>query len=84
MPNKTLELRVHGRILEHLGIQTYQSPVNAIAEFVANAWDADAESVDIDLPASVQTEDAAIVVHDDGLGMTFDECQERYLRGGVE
>lgn len=39
---RQLYLRFHGRILDSLGIQMYQSPVAAIAELVANAWDADA------------------------------------------
>ena len=37
-----LYLRFHGRIIDSLGIQMYQSPVVAIAELIANAWDADA------------------------------------------
>ena len=40
--DRKLYLEFHGRVIEHLGIQMYQSPVNAIAELVANAWDADA------------------------------------------
>ena len=39
---KKLYLEFHGRVIEHLGIQMYQSPVNAIAELIANSWDADA------------------------------------------
>lgn len=73
-----LYLRVHGRVLEHLGIQMYQSPVNALAELIANSWDAEAEEVRIYLPDEL-TEDATIVVEDDGLGMTKQECQDRYL-----
>ena len=42
---RKLYLKFHGRVIEHLGIQMYQSAVNAIAELVANAWDADASSV---------------------------------------
>ncbi|MCY4226417.1 MAG: hypothetical protein OXF20_01735, partial [Gammaproteobacteria bacterium] len=49
----TLYLRFHGRILDSLGIQMYQSPVAAIAELIANAWDADANSVNINLPSSL-------------------------------
>ena len=42
-----LELGFHGRIIEHIGIQMYQSPTAALAEIVSNAWDADATRVDI-------------------------------------
>ena len=50
---RKLYLEFHGRVIEHLGIQMYQSPVNAIAELVANAWDADATSAEIELPDTV-------------------------------
>jgi hypothetical protein len=36
MDNK-LFLNFHGRIIDHLGIQMYQSPTAAIAEMVSNA-----------------------------------------------
>ena len=76
-----LYLSFHGRVLQHLGIQMYQSPVNAIAELVANAWDANAETVDIILP-ELMGDDAVVVVDDDGHGMTFHECQYFYLSVG--
>lgn len=59
----------------------YQSPIAALAELVSNAWDADAENVNISLPDQINT-NATIIVTDDGIGMTFDECQERYLNVG--
>ena len=34
---RALKLNYSGRIIDHLGIQMYQSPVAAIAELVANA-----------------------------------------------
>jgi len=80
-PTRTLRLTFHGRIIDHLGIQMYQSPVAAVAELIANAWDADAENVWIELPESL-SEDAELVVRDDGLGMTFEECQKWYLNVG--
>ncbi|MGB9299791.1 MAG: ATP-binding protein, partial [Anaerolineae bacterium] len=68
-PERTLRLTFHGRIIDQLGIQMYQSPVAAVAELVANAWDADAELVQIDLPADLG-EDAELTIKDDGIGMT--------------
>jgi hypothetical protein len=50
---RTLELRFHGRVIDHLGIQMYQSPVAAVAELIANAWDADADRVEVLLPESL-------------------------------
>ncbi len=80
-PERTLTLTYSGRIIDHLGLQMYQSPVAAVAELVANAWDADCGEVRIDLPASLD-DGAEFVVKDDGLGMTFAECQERFLNVG--
>ena len=77
---RRLELRFHGRVLEHLGIQIYQSPVNSLAELVANAWDAEATEVRIALPTS--TTAGAITIEDNGVGMTFDACQKRFLNVG--
>ena len=75
---RKLHLSFHGRILDHLGIQMYQSPVAAIAEIVSNAWDADAENVWIELPKNL-SDGAIITVRDDGWGMTYEECEKRYL-----
>jgi Histidine kinase-, DNA gyrase B-, and HSP90-like ATPase len=79
--SKSLRLKFHGRIIDNLGIQMYQSPVAAIAELIANAWDADSEKVEIELPGSLFG-NAEIIVKDDGLGMEFEACQDRYLNVG--
>lgn len=80
---KKLSLGFHGRVIDHLGIQMYQSPTAALAELVSNCWDADAEKVEITLPA-VMSKEAEIVVKDDGSGMTFDDCQKRFLNVGYD
>lgn len=80
-PERVLKLTYSGRIIDHLGLQMYQSPVAAVAELVANAWDADAENVNIRLPSALG-DTAEIVVEDDGNGMTFAECQRRFLNVG--
>jgi hypothetical protein len=77
-----LWLSFHGRVIDHLGIQMYQSPVAAFAELVANAWDSYAEVVKITLPATLSGGGEKMVIEDDGHGMTFDECQKRYLNVG--
>ena len=79
--DEKLYLRFHGRIIDSLGIQMYQSPVAAVAELIANAWDADGALVQVELPANLN-EEAVIVVQDDGIGMTFAECQDFYLNVG--
>lgn len=76
-----LEMKFHGRILDSLGIQLYQSPVAAIAELVSNGWDADAELVEVTLPENID-EGAEITVADNGVGMSLKECQDLYLAVG--
>ncbi len=78
---RVLRLNYSGRIIDHLGLQMYQSPVAAVAELVANAWDADADNVKITLPAGL-TKAAELTVKDDGNGMSFTECQARFLNVG--
>ena len=85
MTEKKLTLGFRGRVIDHLGIQMYQSPVAAVAELVSNAWDADSTQVEITLP----DRDASkcqwkIIVKDNGNGMTFDECQKRFLDVGYD
>lgn len=80
---KKLTLGFHGRIIDHLGIQMYQSPTAAIAEIVSNAWDADAVEVNINFDfKSDDKSDWTISIKDNGRGMSLDECQKRYLSVG--
>lgn len=60
----------------------YQSPVAAIAELISNGWDADSTRVDVILPDALE-EEAEIVISDKGIGMTYQECQDRYLNVGA-
>ena len=78
---RVLRLNYSGRIIDHLGLQMYQSPVAAVAELVANAWDADTNMVEIELPEAI-SDVAELVVRDDGHGMSFVECQDRFLNVG--
>lgn len=73
---KELKLIIQPKVIDHLGIKMYQKPVDVISEFIANAWDADAENV------NVHTDDDIIIIEDDGNGMTFDECQNFFLTVG--
>lgn len=80
-PVQKLHIAFHGRVIEHLGIDMYQSPVAAIAELVSNAWDADATEVNVELPASIGV-GSQIRILDNGEGMTLSQCQDRYLKVG--
>ena len=76
-----LHLKVLGRTLEHLGVQTYKRRDTAIAELVANCWDAGSDRVEITVPDSSDYDRQAseIVIRDDGCGMNESEVQDAYL-----
>lgn len=69
------------RILEHLGIAAYNSVPKCLAELVANAYDADASRVTIELPDIVD-ENSVIAVADDGVGMAVSTLTEKFLHIG--
>ena len=60
--------------LNHLGVNLYSSVPAILSEAVANAWDADAKTVKIEINGS------SITITDDGHGMTKDECNKKYLQ----
>lgn len=66
------------RTIEHLGVKMYSTLPPAIAELIANAYDACATKVTIrlmDNPKSIE-------VVDNGIGMTFEEINTNFLRIG--
>jgi hypothetical protein len=65
-------------VINHLGVGLYSSTPAALTELVANAWDADASEVTIDIDPGAET----ITIQDDGHGMTPQEIQERFLNVG--
>ncbi len=71
-------IRFSPRILEHLGLAAYNSIQKALAELAANAYDADANRVDITVPDAIQ-DNAFVEVVDDGIGMTETELREKFL-----
>lgn len=69
-----------GGIVRHLGLQNYKGPVAALAELIANAWDADAREVHVKIPLGrpLKPEDK-IIFKDDGCGMSWSDCDQKYL-----
>lgn len=65
--------------IEHLGFKMYSHLPNAVAELVANAFDADASRVTISITSSASD---SVSVTDNGHGMSADDLQEKYLRIG--
>lgn len=78
--DRKLIMQYAGGLVRHLGLQMYAGAVPAIAELVANAWDADASNVWIDIPLDQPFEEGSeIRVRDDGAGMRFEDANELYL-----
>lgn len=76
--NPTFEMTVDLNVLEHLGINLYSNIAAVLTEAVANAWDADASSVQI----RVDPNNEWIEIEDDGIGMSVDDLNGKYLRVG--
>jgi hypothetical protein len=74
-------ITILGRILEHLGVQMYKRRDTAIAELVANCWDAGATKVEIFVPGAADYDQTTsnVTIIDDGSGMDSQTIQTEYL-----
>lgn len=72
------KMTVDLNVLDHLGINLYSNIAAVLTEAVANAWDADAETVDI----NIDPDGSWIEIIDDGIGMSVDDMNGKYLRVG--
>lgn len=73
-----LQLKFDPRTIEHLGIKMYSQLPYALAELVANAYDAGADCVQVKL-YDLDPDNKRIVIIDDGDGMSYDEVAEKFL-----
>ena len=74
----TYRMTLSLNVLNHLGLKLYSNVPAVLSEVVANAWDADATNIDIELGPS------RIVIEDDGEGLSRKEINERYLLVGYQ
>jgi hypothetical protein len=65
-------------VLEHLGVKLYSNVAAVLTETVANSWDSDASTVNIEFDVS----NDSITITDDGAGMDVDDLNDKYLRVG--
>lgn len=65
--------------IEHLGFKMYSHLPNAVAELIANSYDADATTVRVVIETG---DNQSVTVIDDGHGMTRDDLADRYLKIG--
>lgn len=75
-----LHLTFDPHTIEHLGSNMYSRLPNAVAELVANAYDADATRIVVRVIGT--GDDQEIVVEDDGHGMSRADVRNKYLRIG--
>jgi hypothetical protein len=84
MNERTYDLEYDTRVAPlHLGERKYTTPSRAIGELVANAFDADASRVDVDILRNALGGDEAIRVSDDGHGIRRQDITRRFARVGV-
>lgn len=78
MPESPYHMTLSLNLLNHLGINLYSNVPAVLSETVANAWDADAESVDI----VIDKDEGTIVITDNGHGMELADINGKYLTVG--
>ena len=74
--NFTFEISLS--ILNHLGRNLYRSFATVLGEAISNAWDADAKNVYIHIDLKTHS----FLIKDDGIGMSDDEFQSKFLKIG--
>ena len=79
MSDSELKMSFQPTVIEHLGVKMYKNTVPAIAELVANAYDAGATVAEVFL---YDKPEHKIVIRDNGIGMSFDEINDFYLKIG--
>ncbi len=81
MAEHEFHMTILGRTIEHLGTQMYKHRNPAVAELVANCWDAGATNVKLTIPdpSDYAPTTSVIRVEDDGEGMDANSIQNCYL-----
>lgn len=72
------ELKFDPKTIEHLGVKMYSTLPPALAELISNAYDADAELVQVTFDEQDGTP-VSITVEDDGHGMSSEDIQNKFL-----
>lgn len=74
---KKLQMRFDPLVIDDLGAKLYSTLPPIISELIANGYDACAAVVKIELSGT--GENKKITIIDDGVGMSFEEINEKYL-----
>lgn len=78
MSDSPYKMKLDLRVLDHLGLRLYSNAAAVLSEAVANAWDADAKNVKIQIEAD------RILIEDDGVGMALTDINDRFLYVGYD
>lgn len=76
--SKNFSFKISLSVLNHLGRNLYRSFATVLGEAISNAWDANAEKVYI----YIQKDKESFFIKDDGIGMTADDFQNKFLKIG--
>lgn len=79
MSELKLSMKFEANTIKHLGVKMYSTMPPALAELIANAYDACATEVYIKL---YDLKEKKVVVQDNGSGMSFAEVNDHFLRIG--
>jgi len=69
------KMKFDNHTIKHLGIQLYSSFPPVIAELVSNAYDAEAENVEI----IIDYNNKSVIIKDDGHGMNHEDLNKQFL-----
>ncbi|MGW8342907.1 ATP-binding protein [Xanthomonas axonopodis pv. khayae] len=75
------KFKVDARVLLSLGRESIKDQTTALMELIKNAYDADAENVQIEIPEDSDGEQI-LRIKDDGLGMSSNDINDKWLRIG--
>jgi hypothetical protein len=76
--NSIFSFEISLSVLNHLGRNLYRSFATVLGEAISNAWDADAKNVSI----YINKTNNSFFIKDDGVGMTSDDFQYKFLKIG--
>ena len=77
-PKQDFNFEISLSVLNHLGRNLYRNFITVLGEAISNSWDADAKNVWIE----IDRENSTFSIKDDGIGMTADDFQKKFLKIG--
>ncbi len=75
---KNFTFNISLSVLNHLGRNLYRNFITVLGEAISNSWDADAKNVRI----YIDREKNSLIIKDDGVGMTSEDFQTKFLKIG--